>query len=302
MNKKLALSTTSMKQTIKEWVLISLGAIIYSFSWVGVVIPANGMGGGATGMALLIYYATGGGAAGGGIPVNISYLVINAILILLAVIILGAKFGIKTIYSIFLISFSMGILQRIVPDNIFGLANDKLLSAVLGGAIAGLGISLVLMQGGSTGGSDIIAMIINKYRNISYGRVVMVVDFIVIALSYFIYWDLAPIIYGFILTATFSLSVDSIMAGTKQSSQLFIMSENYQAIADLITHEFHRGVTVLDGTGWYTQKPSKVIMVAVRKPEANYILQKIKSLDSKAFITMSSVMGVYGEGFDTFRK
>lgn len=300
MSKKLAISSTSVKQTIKEWVLISLGAIIYSFSWVGVVIPAEGMGGGATGMALLVYYATGG--AGGGIPVSISYMVINAILILLAVIILGAKFGIKTIYSIILISVSMSVLQKIVPNNVFGLANDKLLSAVLGGGIAGFGISLVLMQGGSTGGSDIIAMIINKYRSISYGRVVMVVDFIVIALSYFIYKDLAPIIYGFILTATFSISVDSIMAGTKQSSQLFIMSENYQAIADLITHEFHRGVTVLDGTGWYTQKPSKVIMVAVRKQEASYMLQKIKSLDTKAFITMSSVMGVYGEGFDTFRK
>ena len=300
MSNKLAISSTSLKQTIKEWVLISLGAIIYSFSWVGVVMPAEGMGGGATGMALLVYYAT--GAAGGGIPVSISYFVINTILILLAVIILGAKFGIKTIYSIFLISISMSVLQKIVPDNVFGLANDKLLSAILGGGIAGFGISLVLMQGGSTGGSDIIAMIINKYRSISYGRVVMVVDFIIIALSYFIYKDLAPVIYGFILTATFSLSVDAILAGTKQSSQLFIMSENYQDIADLITHEFHRGVTVLDGTGWYTQKPSKVIMVAVRKQEANYMLQKIKALDSKAFITMSSVMGVYGEGFDTFRK
>lgn len=300
MTKKLNITKTSARQTAKEWILITLGVLIYSFSWVSIIMPADGVGGGATGVALLIYYATGG--IDGGFPIGVSYFIVNAILIMAAVFTLGAKFGIKTIYSIILISVSMSFMQGFIPNNVLGLANDKLLSALLGGGVAGLGISLVLMQGGSTGGSDIIAMIINKYRNVSYGRVVLVTDCIIIGLSYFIFKELAPVIYGYVLTATFSVTVDTLLAGNKQSSQIFVMSEHYQEIADLITHDFHRGVTLLDGTGWYTKKPVKVVMVAVRKSEANYMLQKVKALDPKAFITMGSVMGVYGEGFDTFRK
>lgn len=199
------------------------------------------------------------------VPIGISYFVVNAILITAAVFIIGAKFGIKTIYSIILMSIAMSVMQAVIPNNILGLANDKLLSALLGGGVAGLGISLVLMQGGSTGGSDIIAMIINKYRNISYGRVVLVTDCIIIGASYFIEHNLAQVIYGYVLTATFSVTADVMLAGNKQSAQIFVMSEHYKEIADLITNDFHRGVTLLDGTGWYTKKPTKVIMVMVRK-------------------------------------
>ena len=266
MTKKLNISKGSVRQTVKEWTIITLGVLLYSFAWVSIILPADGMGGGATGIAMLVYYATGG--IDGGVPIGISYFVVNAILITAAVFIIGAKFGIKTIYSIILMSIAMSVMQAVIPNNILGLANDKLLSALLGGGVAGLGISLVLMQGGSTGGSDIIAMIINKY----------------------------------VLTATFSVTADVMLAGNKQSAQIFVMSEHYKEIADLITNDFHRGVTLLDGTGWYTKKPTKVIMVMVRKNESTYMLSKIKALDSKAFITMGSVMGVYGEGFDTFRK
>ena len=300
MTKKLNISKGSVRQTVKEWTIITLGVLLYSFAWVSIILPADGMGGGATGIAMLVYYATGG--IDGGVPIGISYFVVNAILITAAVFIIGAKFGIKTIYSIILMSIAMSVMQAVIPNNILGLANDKLLSALLGGGVAGLGISLVLMQGGSTGGSDIIAMIINKYRNISYGRVVLVTDCIIIGASYFIEHNLAQVIYGYVLTATFSVTADVMLAGNKQSAQIFVMSEHYKEIADLITNDFHRGVTLLDGTGWYTKKPTKVIMVMVRKNESTYMLSKIKALDSKAFITMGSVRGVYGEGFDTFRK
>lgn len=279
---------------------MTIGVLLYSFSWVSIIIPANGMGGGATGIAMLVYYATGG--LDGGVPIGISYFVVNAILILAAIIILGAKFGIKTIYSIILMSVSMSVMQEFIPNNILGLGGDAFLSAVLGGGVAGIGISLVLMQGGSTGGSDIVAMIINKYRNISYGRVVLVTDCIIIGCLYFIEHEFAPVIYGYVLTAVFSMTADVMLAGNKQSAQIFIMSKHYGEIADLIASEFHRGVTLLDGEGWYTKEPVKVVMVAVRKSEATYMLSRIKAVDTEAFITMGSVMGVYGKGFDTFRK
>ena len=217
MTKKLNISKGSVRQTVKEWTIITLGVLLYSFAWVSIILPADGMGGGATGIAMLVYYATGG--IDGGVPIGISYFVVNAILITAAVFIIGAKFGIKTIYSIILMSIAMSVMQAVIPNNILGLANDKLLSALLGGGVAGLGISLVLMQGGSTGGSDIIAMIINKYRNISYGRVVLVTDCIIIGASYFIEHNLAQVIYGYVLTATFSVTADVMLAGNKQSAQ-----------------------------------------------------------------------------------
>lgn len=300
MTNKINISKQKARQTVKEFFIITLGVFIYSFSWVGIIIPAEGVGGGASGLALLIYYATGG--VDGGIAVGLSYFVINAILLSLAFFILGAKFGVKTIYSIILVSVSMTFMQSFIPDNILGLGDDKLLSAILGGAMAGFGISLVLMQGGSTGGTDIIAMIINKYRNVSYGKVILVVDFLIIGCSYFVFHNLPTIIYGYVLTAAFSITADWMLAGTKQSAQIFIMSDKYEEIAELITHEFRRGVTLLEGTGWYTKKESKVMMVAIRKNEANYVLHKIKQIDPKAFITVGSIMGVYGEGFDIFRK
>lgn len=301
MAKAKSLLKTSAGRTVKEYLIISLGVIIYAFSWVGVIIPADGIGGGASGIALLVYYAT-GGAAGSGIPIGYTYFAVNLILLTAAIFILGAKFGLKTIWSIVLASISMNLMQQWLPDNILGLADDKLLSAILGGATSGFGISLVLMQGGSTGGTDIIAMIINKYRNISYGRVIMACDFIIIGCSYFIFKDIAPIIYGYVLTAAFSFTADTMLAGNKQSAQIFITSAKYAEISDLITTNLNRGVTVLDGTGWYTKKSSKVVMVVCRKYEANMLLQHVKAVDSEAFITMGSVMGVYGKGFDSFRR
>ena len=237
---------------------------------------------------------------------GVTYFIINAILVILAVIILSAKFGIKTIYAIIFMSVVMSVMQSIIPDNILGLADDKLLSAILGAAFAGFGVSLVLMQGGSTGGSDIVAMIVNKYRNVSYGRVVLITDCIIIASCLFIdnpeVSNIRTIIYGIVFTLIFSIVANTLLEGNKQSAQIFVMSEHYEEIADLITSDLHRGVTILDGMGWYTKKPVKVLMVAVRKNESTYMLNKIKILDPKAFITMGSVRGVYGEGFDTFRK
>jgi uncharacterized membrane-anchored protein YitT (DUF2179 family) len=301
MTARIRITKNSVQKTLREYIFMTIGVMIYAFAWVGIIMPADGVGGGASGIALLIYYAT-GGVAEGGIPIGYSFLVINAILLVAAIIILGAKFGVKTIFCIALTSVVMNLMQAFIPDDLLGLGGDKLLSSILGGATSGLGISLVLMQGGSTGGTDIIAMIINKYRNISYGRVIMAVDVIIIGCSYFIFKDLPTIIYGYVLAAAFSFTADSVLAGNKQSAQIFINSVKYAAIADMITNDHHRGVTMLDGTGWYTQKPTKVLIVVCRKYEANVILQSVKSLDPEAFITMGSVMGVYGKGFETFRR
>lgn len=288
-------------RSVKEYVIITFGVGLYAFAWTGVILPAGGVGGGATGLALLIYYATGGAA--GGIPIGVSYLVFNVVFVSISIILIGAKFGAKTIFAIFAASILMTTMQRIMPvdANILGVASDKLLSSILGGAISGLGVGLCLIQGGSTGGSDLIAMIINKYRNVSYSRVVVIFDIVVIGCSYFIFHDWATIIYGYVVTGVFGYTTDLLLSGNKQSMQLFVMSHQYEQIADMITHKLHRGTTVLDGTGWYTKQPVKVIMLVCRKTEVSQMMRYIKEIDPDAFITMGSVMGVYGRGFDRYK-
>lgn len=289
----------SIGRILKEYGLMHLGCIIFSFAWAGIVESAGGIGGGASGLALLIQYAT-------GLPMGIGYIIINGILVTAALIIIGPRFGIKTVFCIASIALWLNVFGKTLPHDLLGLAQDKLLSSILAGALSGIGVGMCFMQGGSTGGTDIVSQIINKYRRISYGRVVMVSDFVIIGSSFFVYKvspdlpsPLSMIIYGYIMVAVFSYTVDAMLAGEKQSSQIFIFSRRYQEIAQVITHAVHRGVTILDGTGAYTGQPSKMLVVMCRKPETNKILRVVKDLDPDAFVTVGSVTGVYGKGFES---
>lgn len=294
------LSSQSVLRFVKEYVFMAIGMLIYSFAWVGIVLPAKSMGGGASGLALLLYYMTGGD--GGGIPVGVGVFVINSALLLMAGFIVGWNFGIKTIYCIVILSLSMSFMQGLLPDNLLGLADDKLLSTILGGVLAGVGISLCFAQGGSTGGTDIVAMIINKYKTISYGRIILACDGLIIFSSYFIFHDMAPCVYGCIMSASFGFTVDMIVAGNKQSSQLFIISQTPEKIAEHIVSDLHRGVTMLNGEGWYSKQPLKIVMVLCRKNETSFLLRMIRECDPAAFVTVGSVMGVYGKGFEQLKK
>ena len=284
---------------IKSYAIITLGLILYSFAWTNILASANVMGGGGGGIAMLIYYLTGG--ENGGLPIGVSYLIINAILVTVAIFIIGPKFGVKTIYAMLVISGLMTFMQLYLPANLLGLGGDKLLSAILGGGMAGAGIAMCFMQGGSSGGTDIIAMIVNKYRNISYGRILMLCDVIILGCSVLIFKNITALIYGYVVVGVFGVTLDFIIAGNKQSSQIMIMSKKYEEIANKIVYDVHRGVTVLEATGWYTKKEQKVLMVACRKNETTQIYRIIKEIDPQAFITVGSVMGVYGEGFENLR-
>lgn len=249
-------------------------------------------------MALLIYHAT-----GGAVPVGIGVFGINAILLAIAVRIIGFKFGAKTIYAIIIMSVFMAILQKFVPPDLLGaLSEDRLLSALLGGAVCGGGIAMCFSQGGSTGGTDIVAMIINHYRSISYGRVIMMCDSVVIAASFFLNNDITAVIYGYVLVAVVGYTIDTIMAGNKQSAQLFIISDKSEEVTEMIVTKLNRGVTLLEATGGYTKQKRKVIMIVCRRNETAILLRMIREVDPDAFITMGSVMGVYGQGFEPLTK
>lgn len=275
------------------------GMMMYSFGWIGCVLPANGMGGGAAGLSLVLCTAL----ENLGMHVQIGTMVffINAVLLLVAGFIVGWNFGVKTIFCVLVISVGMNFWQGVLPEGNF-LGVDNLLSIVMGGILAGTGIALCFTQGGSTGGTDIVAMIINKYRTISYGKILIYSDFVIIASSLLVGKGISAVIYGYVLTAVVGYTVDMIMAGNQQSSQVLIITHDYEKMADAIARNIHRGVTLIDSQGWYSKEQTKMVMVVCRKRETAMILKFVKTIDPDAFMTVGSVMGVYGKGFQAINK
>jgi uncharacterized membrane-anchored protein YitT (DUF2179 family) len=283
---------------IRTYILMALGLLIFSIAWTAFLLPHQISGSGVSGLAAIIFYAT-------GIPMGYTYFAINVVLILIGLKILGAGFGIKTIYGILLGAAMLSVLQPLIPT---AVVQEKFMSALIGGGLCGVGLAIIFTQGGSTGGTDIIAMIVTKYRNISLGRVILYCDVIIIGSSYLILTDLEPVqrvetmVYGFVTMAIQAYTLDTILSGNRQSVQVFIFSRHYDRIADQITEKLHRGVTVVDGTGWYSKENQKLIITTVRKNEASDLYRIIRSSDDKAFITVANVMGVYGKGFEELRR
>ena len=276
---------------IKMYSVIVLGLAMYVFGVTAFLIPVRITAGGVTGISQLIFYGT-------GIAAGYPYFIINSFLIVLAIRILGTSFGLKTLFSMVVISLLLNIFPMFIKEP---LVKDLFLSSVLGGILCGVGLGITFNQGGSTGGTDIIAMIINKYRNISPGRIIMYCDVIIITSSFFVLSSVEILVYSYVTMWIVAYSIDAFLTGAQQSVQLFIFSEKYEEIADFINVESRRGLTIIDGTGWYTKKQVKMIMTVVRKRESPMIFQKIKSIDPEAFISQGSVMGVYGKGFDEIK-
>ena len=296
---------------VKEYIIMVIGISFYTFAWIACILPAHGTGGGATGLAL-VFTAAIKSLFGVEISIGDMALIINALLLIVAGFIIGWKFGIKTIFCVIMISVTLNFWQAkipqlqmwltergmIAPDSLSIFGNlEPILLIIMGGLLCGVGIFMCLRQGGSTGGVDILALIINKYRPINYGRIVMIHDTTVICASLLVGNGPEAVIYGFIMTAVFSFATDAMLSGQQQSTQLLIISHEYEAIAEEITQKAHRGVTMLDGMGWYTKEPSQVVMVLCRKRETSDILKLIKGIDPNAFISVASVTGVYGKGF-----
>ena len=299
------LTLTKVAVGIKEYLLMALGMFMYALGWVGCVIPVGGMGGGATGLSMIL------NALFPAISIGTLVFIINAILLIVAGFIVGWNFGIKTIYCIIVLSIAMDVVGAVLPENILAIYTQNIdshniLLVILGAVLAGGGVALSFSQGGSTGGTDIVAMITNKYKTVSYGKIVITSDFFIIGSSLFIAPDLATgiatVIYGYIMVAVFGYTVDLIQSGNQQSSQIFIISPKYAEIADAINNEAHRGVTIIDGKGWYTKNECKIVMVVTRKRDASQVLKIAHRIDSNAFCTMGSVMGVYGQGFEALGK
>ena len=299
---------------LKEYFIMMLSMFLYAFGWIACVLPAHCTSGGAGGFALVAVEAV--RLIGFDIQIGTMVFIINGILMIIGGFIVGWNFGPKTIFCVVMIALGMNFWQWLLfdsgyvqnfhifapetPDGIF--PDGRLLPMILGGIFAGTGIALCFSQGGTTGGTDIVALIVQKFKNVNYGKVLIFTDATIIASAYFVGYDIPALIYGLIMTVVIGFTTDAWMSGNKQSRQIMIVTKDYEKMADAISKSMHRGVTLVDSQGWYTKAEGKIILVVCRKYEAPIILRFIKTIDPKAFITVCSVMGAYGEGFDALNK
>lgn len=289
-----------LRREIKSYIIITFCLALYAFGLVTFIINSEIVSGGVNGISTLIFYAT-----AKTIPVAVSAFVINMVLLLIGFKILGKAFGFKTIYAIVMLSVFVAMWTGIITTPI--LADDKFLSAVIGGALIGISIGTAFNYGGSTGGTDIVALIVSKYRNVSPGRVILICDIFIISSSFIVfhYFNGHPaadsvrvVLYGFVVMAVTSYTIDLIVLGSQQSVQILVNSARHQQIAEMITAEKHRGVTLLHAEGYYTKNETSVLLVVVRKYELQSILRRIKDIDPNAFMSITNATGVFGKGFE----
>jgi uncharacterized membrane-anchored protein YitT (DUF2179 family) len=279
--------------TIKEYVTILFGLALYALGWTGFLLPHEITTGGVTGIAALIYFAY-------GIPVAATYLSINVVLLIISIRMFGWKFSFRTIIGVLILTVFLTVAQKYITKPL--LVNEPFMACIIGGLIAGAGVGTVLTANGSTGGTDIVALIVNKYRNVTPGRAMLYSDLVIICSSYLLFHSIDKILYGLTSLVVSTYAVDMVLNGDRQSVQFFIFSSKYEGIAERINNEAHRGVTVLDGMGWYSKEPSKVLCVMARKNESVKIFRIVKQVDPNAFVSQGSVIGVYGKGFDIMKS
>ena len=299
---------TSIGTLIKEYLLITLGVTLYALGWAMFLTPNSMIGGGVTGFSAILEYAF-------NLPIPITYFVLNILLLVIGTKILGTGFGAKTIYAIIMTSVMLAVTKEFIPvDFVSAFSQDsKIVCTVLGGIMAGVGIGLSMSMGGSTGGTDIIALIWCKFKHASPGRVILIIDIIIILSSLlFPSYDrngallpypekVAIVVYGLMQVTVCGHAIDLYISGSKQSVQAFIFTKKVSEMADAIAFDMKRGVTVIPAKGWYSKEDKQVLMVVTRKTDLNLLLRYVKSIDPDAFLSVSSVMGVYGQGFDTIK-
>ena len=291
----------------KDYLFIALGLAIYTVAFTVFLMPYQIVAGGVTGLSAIIYYAT-------GFHLENTYIIINGLLLLVALKILGVKFLMKTIFAIFTLYFMLMFAQELMPKQPNGLPfklmgeGQDFMSMIIGCVLTGIALATVFLHNGSTGGTDIIAASVNKYHpNVSLGNVLIAADFCIIGSCMFFpqfgdYMERAhKVMFGFCVMAMENYTLDYIMNGRRQSVQFMIFSQKWQEIANAIGTEMNHGVTILDGHGWYTGRRSKVLCILAKKNESVNMFRLIKMIDPQAFVSQSSVIGVYGEGFDEMR-
>jgi len=288
---------------LRDYLQMLLGTVIYTIGYTAFLLPYKIVSGGVTGISTIFFYMT-------GFPAGNTYLIINVALLLMAMRILGWRYLVRTIIVTLLISVAIGVMQaqltEVMADGTTTLRHilgeQKFMACVIGAFLEGLGLATIFLAGGSTGGTDIIASSINKYWNISLGRLLLMIDIVIIGFSYFLSHDIETMVVGYLAMFISLNFLDYVINSARQSVQFIIISEQYEKIAEEVNTRLDRGVTVLAGEGFYSKEKRQVLLILAKRYESRSIFQLIKRLDPRAFVSMSNVEGVFGEGFDTIKK
>lgn len=284
---------------VKDYVYIVIGLIIYAVGFTCFMLPYEITSGGVSGISGLIYYSTGFNAA-------FSYLIINVFLMLIAWKTMGWQYCLRTLFATLVITFLIDYGQTLITDEsgemMKIIGEQKFMACVLGGCLEGLGLGLTFLAGGSTGGTDIIASAINKHHSISLGRLLLIMDIVVVSCNWVVIHDIETLVVSYSTMFVSMNMVDYVINGARQSVQFMIISDRYEAIATRISNELERGCTVMEANGWYSKQRKPVLLVMAKKYERRDIYRIIHHEDPDAFVTMSNVEGVFGEGFDKIKK
>ena len=277
----------------KEFLYITLTTAVGSFGWCAFLLPHKIPIGGISGLASVIFW-------GIDIPIEYTYFILNIILLLVALKVLGWRFCIRTIYTVFIFATLLTLFQRIFLAAPL-LPTSPFLSCIIGGILMGFGMGVALQYNASTGGSDVIAAMIHKYRNVSLGKIILSCDLVIITSSYLALHNWENVIYGFVVLFVMTFVVDYVANGMNGSVQFFIVSDKWEEIGHKINNKVQRGCTVIDAHGFYTGKTVGMLFIIARRSESHSIYETVDEIDPQAFVSQSTVNGVYGVGFDRMK-
>lgn len=279
----------------RDYLMIVLGCVIYGFGFSAFVLPYDVVIGGVTGLGTIVYFLTDHNPY----SIGVTQYAINLCLLAVAWIVIGRQFVYKTIFGATAISVVVTFIPPLFPEPL--VQGEPFMSICIGAVLSGIALGIVFTHNGSTGGTDIVAAIVAKKTNVTVGRTMLYVDFAIISSSYLFFHEIKTVVYGFVFLFVVTYVVDLILNTNRQSVQFIIISKRWEKIASAVNKYGRRGVTVLDGMGWYTKQPVKVLLVVCRKIESVTIFRIVKDLDPEAFITQANVNGVYGQGFDAMK-
>ena len=277
---------------LRDYAMITVSMLSYCIGWIIFLLPNNISTGGVAGISSILYWGT-------AIPAQLFYFAINIVLLGIALVVLGWRFCVKTIYAVIMLTVASSIVGSVYHEH--WLCDEPFMAAIIGSVFCGCGVGLCLANNGSTGGTDIIAAIINKYRDVSLGHVIMFCDIFIISSSYLVLRDFERVIYGYVVLYVTAFCIDWVVQAMRSSVQFFIISEKWQEIGHRINREPHRGCTVINARGFYSGHDVKMLFVLAKRRQSDMIFRIINDVDPGAFVSQSAVIGVYGEGFDHFK-
>lgn len=287
----MSLNGKDVLKEVRNFVFITIGLALFAFGWTAFMIPHELTGGGVSGIGAILYFAL-------KIPVGISTLVLNLILVAIAWKVLGRKFCVNTIICSVILSTFMTIGQAVFTQP---LVDDKFMCTLIGASLAAFGVGMAINWGGNTGGTDIVALMIGKYRNISYGRITLYTNLVIVGSSYFIVHDLEKLVYSMVVMFVYTVVSDVVIDGYKQSYQIMVFSKKNKEIAERINTELHRGATFIKATGSYSKEESEILLIIAHRTDKVLITRIIKEIDDTSFISISKTYGVFGKNFDQLK-